>query len=222
MPGSATANLLQKSSLELAARAVLAFCLSLWISALLSPGLLEGLLHYYETIVYLLDDHYWTEFSLIHQISNDKMGGDLIVLGRAEVMKAFNVSAANTVYTLYPGNAFSCSTAIGTIMQPAVMLVGLLLGWPLASAKAVLARGVFGAMALALWLLVGIPVSLWIFFYDMPIRAFVPSEVLLSSIITRFLFNGGGLILGGLLAAAVLAAAARWTGDAAKSNDLPH
>ena len=66
MPGSATANLLQKSPLELALRAVLAFGLALWVSAQISPGILEGLRHYYETIVYQLDDRYWINFTLTY------------------------------------------------------------------------------------------------------------------------------------------------------------
>jgi hypothetical protein len=136
-------------------------------------------------------------------------------------MKAFNVSAAGKIFTLQAGHALTCSTAIGILMQPAIMLVGVLLAWPLNSAKAVLARGAFGAMALAFWLFVGIPLSLWIYFYDIPVRAFVPSEVLLSTIIGKFLLNGGGLVLGGLLAAGALAAGTRWAGDAAPP-DRPH
>lgn len=218
MPGSATANLLQKSPLELALRAVLAFGLALWLSALISPAVLEGLRHYYETIVYQLDDRYWINFTLTYQNGHNKLGSDLVLLGRAEVMKAFSVSAAGKVFTLQAGQALTCSTAIGILIQPAIMLVGVLLAWPLASAKAALGRGLFGAMALAFWLFVGVPLSLWIYFYDIPVRAFEPSEVLLSTIISKFLLNGGGLVIGGLLAAGVLAAGARWTGDVAKSD----
>jgi len=218
MPGSATANLLQKSPLELALRAVLAFGLALWLSALISPGILEGLRHYYETIVYQLDDRYWINFTLTYQNGHNKLGSDLVLLGRAEVMKAFSVSAAGKVFTLQAGQALTCSTAIGILVQPAIMLVGVLLAWPLASAKGALGRGLFGAMALAFWLFVGVPLSLWIYFYDIPVRAFEPSEVLLSTIISKFLLNGGGLVIGGLLAAGVLAAGARSNGDVAKSD----
>ena len=221
MPGSATANLLQKSPLELALRAVLAFGIALWLSALVGPGILEGLRHYYETIVYQLDDRYWINFTLTHQTGHNKPGSDLVLLGRAEVMKAFTVSAAGKVFTLLAGQALTCSTAIGILMQPVIMLVGVLLAWPLESVRAALGRGVFGAMALAFWLFVGIPLSLWIYFYDIPVRAFVPSEVLLSTIIGKFLLNGGGLVLGGLLAAGALAAGARW-GDDATQPDRTH
>jgi hypothetical protein len=211
MPGSATANLLHKSPLELAVRAGLAFGIALWLSALVGPAILEGLRHYYETIVYQLDDRYWVNFTLTYQNGHNKLGSDLVLLGRAEVMKAFTVSAAGKVFTLQAGQALSSSTAIGILMQPAIMLLGILLTWPLASVKEALARGAFSTMALAFWLFVGIPLSLWIYFYDIPIRAFVPSEVLLSTIIGKFLLNGGGLVLGGLLAAAALASARRWT-----------
>jgi hypothetical protein len=214
MPGSASANLLQKSPLELAIRASLAFGVAIWLSSLLAPGILESLRHYYETIVYQLDDRYWINFTLTHQTGHNKLGSDLVLLGRAEVMKAFPVFAAGKVFTLQAGQALTCSTAIGILMQPLIMLVGVLLGWPLASLKAALMRGVFGAMALASWLCVGIPLSLWIYFYDIPVRAFAPSTVLFSTIIGKFLLNGGGLVIGGLLAAGVLAASSRWAGGA--------
>jgi hypothetical protein len=206
MPGFATANLLQKSPLELAVRAVLAFGASIWLSAQLGPVLLKGLLHYYETIVYLLDDRYWIDFSLTHQTGHNKVGSDLVLLGRASVMNSFPVYAANQIFILQPGQALTSSTAIGVLMQPAIMLVGLILGWPVDSVKRAVMRGVFGAMALTFWLCVGIPLSLWIYFYDIPVRAFDPGAVLLSTIIGKFLVNGGGLVLGGLLAAGVLAA----------------
>jgi len=213
MPGSVTANLLQKPPLELAVRAVLAFGVALWLSSLIGPGLLEGLRHYYETIVYQLDNRFWINFTLTHQTGHNKLGSDLVMLGRAEVMQAFPVFAANQVFILQAGQALTCSTAIGILMQPAIMLFGVLLGWPFASVKAALMRGVAGAMALALWLCLGIPLSLWIYFNDIPVRVFAPGEVLLSTIIGKFLLNGGGLVLGGLLAAGVLALASRWAGE---------
>jgi hypothetical protein len=218
MPGSATANLLQKSPLELAIRAVLAFGIALWLSTLLGPGILESLRHYYETVVYQLDDRYWINFTLTHQTGHNRLGSDLVLLGRAEVMKAFTVSAAGKIFTLLAGQALTCSTAIGILMQPAIMLVGVLLAWPLDSAKAALGRAIWGVVALAFWLFVGIPLSLWIYFYDIPVRAFAPGEVLLSTIIGKFLLNGGGLVLGGLLAIGVLAAGARWAGDAVQPD----
>ena len=205
MPGSATADLLQKSSLELAVRVMLAFGIALGLSTWLGPHLLEPLLHYYETVVHMLDDRYWIDLALTYQTGHDTFGSDLAILGRAVVMKSLSISAGDIVIALTPGQALKSSTAIGILMQPAIMIVGLLLAWPLGSSKAIPIRAGLGVLMLGIWLFVEIPLSLWVYFQDIPIRAMAPTVIVLETIVSRFLLNGGSLVLGALMAGVALA-----------------
>lgn len=207
MPGSITANLLEKRPLELALRAVLAFGIALWLSVAFGPMLLDALLPLYERAVHLLDDHYRIDFALTRLTGHDKIGGDLVVLGHATVERTFMVFGAETRVMLVPGESLTCSTAIGVLMQPATVMLGVLLGWPARGAREVLIRWSLGLMLLALWLLLGIPVWLWISFQDIPIRAYAPDAFSVMTAIGKFLLNGGGVMLGASLGAGAIAAA---------------
>lgn len=206
MPGSATAGLLDRSPLELAVRAALGFGLALWLVTLSGPALLEGLLGYYRQAVERLDDHYRVEFSLGHQTGHDRIGGDLVMLGRAAVARTFMIFTGDQTVTLAPGQVLTCSTATGVLMQPAVMVLGLLLAWPLSCRAEAAPRAILGAAALALWLLAGIPLSWQVYFEQIPLRAFAPDRFAWATLVDKFLLNGGSVVVGVLLAAAVLAA----------------
>jgi len=209
MPGSITADLLEKRPLELAVRAVLAFGIALWLSVVLSPMLLDALLPFYEQLVHLLDDHYRIDFALTRLTGHNKIGGDLVVLGHAAVERTFMVFGADTTVTLVPGESLTSSTAIGVLMQPAIVMLGLVLGWPVRGTREVLMRGLLGLTLLALWVILGIPAWLWISFQDIPIRAYSPDAFSVMTAIGKFLLNGGGVVLGALLGAGAIAAAKR-------------
>jgi hypothetical protein len=211
MHGSVIASLLQTKPLELALRVALAFGIALWLFTRLGPALLEALLPWYEQAVHRLDDRYRIDLTLSHQTGHDKIGSDLVVLGRATVARTFVVFGADRPIILQPGSVLTCSTATGLLLQPAVMLLGLLLGWPTRSAGEALIRFASGSIMLAAWLLLGIPFSLWIYFHDIPIRAYAPDELAFLTIAGKFLLNGGSLVLGAMLAACALALAYRWT-----------
>jgi hypothetical protein len=159
------------------------------------------LLPFHEEVVHRLDDHYRIDFALSHRTGHDKIGSDLVVLGKATVIRTFVVFGAGKSIMLDAGSALTCSTATGVLMQPAIMILGLLLMWPARSSREMLLRGACGAMLLAVWLLLGIPLSQWIYFHDIPIRAYVSDEVSMVTAVGKSLLNGGGLILGALLAA---------------------
>jgi hypothetical protein len=214
MPGSITADVLAKRPLELAVRAVLAFGIALWLSIRLSPILFDALLPFYEHAVHLLDDHYRIDLALTHQTGHDKIGSDLVLLVRATVARTFMVFGADTTVTLDPGEVLKSSTAIGVFMQPAVMILGLSLGWPVRSGREAAIRSALGATMLALWLVLGIPLSLWISFQDIPIQAYAPNEIPFASLLDKFMLNGGAVILGALLAAVAIATGHRWTAGA--------
>lgn len=209
MPGSAIADVLHRSPLELIGRAAIGFGIALCLVDKLGAPMLEPLLHYYETIVHLLDDRYWIDFTLTHQTGHDRLGSDLAVLGQAAVMKAMVVTHGDVAVALRPGQGLKCSTAIGILLQPAVMIVGVLLAWPTASGKSIPMRLLVGTPTLATWLLGGIPLTLWIYFRDIPIRALAPTAILPETLVSKFLLNGGSLVLGALMAAGALTLATR-------------
>lgn len=213
MPGSATVSVLQRSPRDLAVRAVLAFGAALGLFAWLAPSLLEPLLRYYETVVYTLDDRYWIAFTLTHQTGHDKIGSDLVLLGRATVMRPMTVTAGDLVVNLQPGQTLKSSTAIGVLLQPAIMIAGLLLAWPLRTARALPERALLAVGLLGFWLGVGVPLTLRLYFQDIPIRAFAPNVIPFETLVGRFLLNGGGLVLGALLTAAGLALTAARIGS---------
>ena len=80
---------------------------------------------------------------------------------------------------LVPGQTLQSSTAIGIFMQPAVLILGLLLAWPVRSMREACVRGSVGAVLLALWLLAGIPLSLWILLPDCALAGVRGSRVVL-------------------------------------------
>jgi hypothetical protein len=226
MPGSAIADLLERRPLELAVRAVLAFGSAMWLVALLSPTVLSALLPYYEQFVQRLDDHYRVDFALSHRTGHDRIGSDLVVLGHAAVVRTYMIFAADKTIMLAPGQVLSSSTAIGVLMQPASVIIGMLLAWPLRSAVEAAPRLAFGAGALLLWQLLGIPLSLWVYFRDIPAQAFGVADVTWSMLLDRFLLNGGSVVVGALLAIAALAAGRhsaeiRADGRSGPANDLP-
>jgi hypothetical protein len=212
MPGSVTAQFRQTPPLELALRATLAFAIALWLAAEFAPALLAALLPFYEELVHLLDAHYRIEMSLTHLTGHDRIGSDLVVLTRATPEKEFIFFGGGTPFLMDPRNVLTSSSASGLLMQPAIVIFGLLLAWPLRSWREALLRGVFGSLLLMLWLLFGVPVSIWIYFQDIPLRVVTPNEVSFLTAVGKFLLNGGEIVLGALLAAAAIAAAG-WLSD---------
>lgn len=199
-----SADVLRTPPLELALRAVLAFGFALWIAIKFSPALLQGLMPYYEQVVHQLDDHYRIEFELTHRTGHGSVSSDLVILGTATVTRTFLIFGEGRTIPMYPGEALKCSTATGVFTAPAVMLIGLILGWPARSWRARLQRGLLGVLTLSTWGLVGIPMELWIYFHDIPLRAYSPNTVTFLTGVGKFLLNGGGVVLGALLAFGVI------------------
>lgn len=205
MPGSVTADVLARRPLELAIRATLGFACALWLSVRFGPPLLDGLRPFYEHALQLIDGHYRIDLALTHRTGHDTIGSDLVVLLQATVTRSFVVFGADTTVTLAPGEVLRSSTAIGILMQPVIVIVGTLLGWPLHGGREGAIRTVLGTAMLAFWLLFGITSSLWVFFRDIPIQAYAPNAVSWSTLADKFLLNGGGVLIGALLAAIALA-----------------
>lgn len=199
-----SADVLRTPPLELVLRAALAFGFALWCAIQLSPPLLQRLLPYYEQVVHQLDDHYRIDFELTHQTGRGAVSSDLVILGTATVTRTFLIFGRGRTIPMYPGEALKCSTATGVFTAPAVMLLGLVLGWPANSWSVRLRRSLLGLLTLAAWGLLGIPIELWIYFHDIPVRAYSPNTVTFLTGVGKFLLNGGGVALGALLAFSVI------------------
>jgi hypothetical protein len=211
MPGFAAVSVLQRSPGELALRAGLAFGVTLWLAAWLGPVALSPLLNYYETLVEALDDRFKIDFALTHQTGHDLLGADLAILGQATVRRPADLAIGGKEAALIPGQVLKCSTAVGLLMQPLIMVVGLLGGWPIASARAALRRLSLATLIVGAWLMAGVPLTLWLFFLDIPVRVFAPDAVTFETLSNRLITNGGGLFIGVVLAAAALAGEPRFS-----------
>lgn len=206
MPGSITAQILRKPPLELALRTTLSFGVALWLCAQAGAPVLERRLPFYQQVVHTLDDHYRIDLTLTRRDGHNLIGGDQVLLGHAAVTRPVVVLEEPRPVVLVPGQTLQSSTAIGIFMQPAVLLLGLLLAWPMRSVRETFVRGSVGVALLALWLLAGIPLSLWIYFRTVPLQAFAANELFFSVVAGKFLLNGGSAVLGAGLAACAIVA----------------
>jgi len=218
MSGSAFSDLLDRPTPELAARVLVAFGLALLLGTALGPSLLEALLPFHRHCLELFDDHYRVDLALTHLTGHDRIGGDLVVLATATVLRSFVAFGETARVVLLPGEALKCSTAVGLLMQPAVIVVGVLAAWPLRSAREAVLRWALGVVLLALWLAVGVPAWLWISLSDIPIRAVVPDELSILTALDKMLLDGGAVVLGALLGAAAVAAGRHPAGPRAISS----
>lgn len=217
MPGSASAPLFQARPLDLVFRATVAFGTAFWLTAWLGPVLLNGLLPFYAEVVHGLDDHYRIELAVTYLTGHDRIGSDLAVLVRATVTRTFMFLGADRAIPLAPGTVLKTSTAVGLLLQPATAIVGLALGWPLRGAREALVRGACAATLVALWLLLGVPASLWLYLEDIPIQVYAPHGVSVPMAVGKLLLNGGGVVLGALLGAGAVAAGRRANRNARSS-----
>ena len=209
MPASDSAGLLDTSPVELAARIVLAGGLAIWLALRAGPLLLELLIPYLEATVHWLDSRYRIDFTLTLRTGHEKIGSELVLLGKATVSRLFFIPVEGRILSMLPGQFLTSSTAIGVLMQPAVAIFALVLGWPARTRSEFATRALFGLLMLVLWLFVGLPCSLWLYFHDIPLRAMAPGDTTLATPLGKFLLNGGSVALGIALGALAVIAASR-------------
>lgn len=212
MPGSITAQVLRKKPIELAVRAGLSFGVALWLSTAVGARVVQTLLPSYEQFVHAIDDHYRVDLTLTRRDGHDVVGRDLVLLGHAVVTRPVVVLEDARPVILVPGQTLQSSTALGIFMQPAILIIGLLLGWPIRSVREACVRGGVGATLLACWLVLGVPTSLWIYFQTIPMQTFAPQTFSFAVVAGKFLLNGGSAILGAGLALCAIAASGRAAG----------
>jgi len=193
----------------MALRAALAGTLAVWLVLRGGPLLIETLVPYLGAAVQWMDARYTYTFELTYRTPQGGSGSELALLGRAAVARLFFIPIEEGIIPMRPGTLLTSSTAIGVLLQPAVMLIALLTGWPARSRREMMARALAGTAVLALWLLAGLPLTLWIYFRDIPLHAFAPHETTLATPIGKFLLNGGSVALGAALGCAAVRTSVR-------------
>jgi hypothetical protein len=211
MPVSDSARLIDTSPAELAARVVLSGGAAIWLALRGGPLLLELLIPYLEMAVQWLDSRYRIDFTLTFRTGHEKIGSELVLLGKATVTRLFFIPVEGRILPMQPGQFLTSSTAIGVLMQPAVAILALALGWPARTRVEYATRALFGLLMLVLWLFVGLPCSLWLYFHDIPLRALAPGDTTLATPLGKFLLNGGSVAVGLALGAVAIVAAVRQT-----------
>lgn len=222
MPACGSAGLVNTPPLELAARTALACGAAIWLAMRAGPLVLELLIPYLETVVQWLDSRYRIEFTITSRAGRNGMVSDLSLLGRATVTRLFFIPTPIAPIVMQSGTELTSATAIGVLLQPAVTVIALVLGFPANSLRAVSIRMVLGTVMIGLWLLAGLPVSLWLYFHDLPTNAFAPGENTLATPIGKFLLNGGSVALGVALGALAIAGGAILDASRPRSYWMPY
>lgn len=159
--------------------------------------LLLPLLH--GALVVVADDFEIRRFELVDERANASIGA-LAVLRRSLFLGGQAI--------VPDGNqAMVVGTTIGTVLQPVMVLLMLVLAWPAGRAELALRLLVAAALTLPL-LLLDTPLSLAAWLWDAQIKAYEPGRASLLVDWNVFL-NGGGRLALGLIAAALSIALAQ-------------
>jgi hypothetical protein len=196
---------MRPSTLEIGLRAALGFGISLWLGVAFGPKLLAALLPLHTAVLEMLNGNYRIELSLT------SAGADLVMYLRATVLRTTTITGGGAAVMLSPGTVLMNSTATGLLLQPAVMLGGLVIAWPASNPRDFLVRIGVGLAALGFCVLLAIPLYLCLCLLQLPILAFVPGEITVPMLIVKLMLNGGALIVGALMGAAVIVTATRFT-----------
>ena len=191
--------------IEFYARSLIAFGVSLGVTIVIGPSILELLHPFHQEVLSLSDHRYQFSLALTHQTGHDTNGPDLVLLVQAIVLKAIHPFGNNSTAVLHPGQLLKSSTAIGIFLQPVVVTVGALLAWPIRSSNEKKARIGLGMAMILAWLLLGIPALLWIYVEGIPAQVYEPDAISWVNWIGKLSLNGGASMLGGILATGTIA-----------------
>ncbi len=196
---------MRPSTLEIGLRAALGFGLFIWLGVAFGPKLLAALLPLHTAVLETLNSNYRIELSLT------SAGADMVMYLRATVLRTTTITGGGAAVMLSPGTVLMNSTATGLLLQPAIMLGGLVIAWPASGIRELLVRIGAGLAALGFCVLLAIPLYLCLCLLQLPVLAFAPGEVTLSMLFVKLMLNGGALIVGALMGAAVIITATRIT-----------
>ncbi len=189
--------------LELAVRLLLAGALLVWLAHRFGREATEALLPLVGRTLVWLDDHY-----RILALAVDSQGADTVIRLRVTLARPLLVGG-RVILTDARGWA-EVTTPVGHLLQPLLILSGILLAWPARRLREWPARLLLAAPVAALLVLLNTPFTLWGLLWDLHAHHYEPGRFSPLLAWLRLLDGGGRLLLGMLGAAAVIALAARF------------
>lgn len=200
MPGL-TGNAAPKP-LELALRLLLAGIPLVWLAHRFGREATEALLPAIGHALAWLDNHY-----RILALAVDSQGADTVIRLRVTLARPL-VVGGRVILSDARGWA-EVTTPVGHLLQPLLILAGILLAWPARRRREWPARLLLAAPVAALLVLLNTPFTLWAHLWDLHAHRYEPGRFSPLLAWVRLLDGGGRLLLGMLGAAAVVALASR-------------
>jgi hypothetical protein len=191
--------------LELALRLLLVGILLVWLAHRFGREATETLLPLVGRALVWLDDHY-----RILVLAVDSQGADTVIRLRVTLARPL-VVGGQLILTDARGWA-EVTTPVGHLLQPLLILSGVLLGWPARRWREWPARLLLVAPVAAVLVLLNTPFTLWAHLWDLHAHLYEPGRFSPLLAWVRLLDGGGRLLLGMLGAAAVVALASRISG----------
>jgi hypothetical protein len=182
---------------ELILRLALGFGLALWFAHRYGRELAEVLLPVIAATFSWLDDHY-----RLISLSIDTEGPDTVFRLRANLARPLVVG--DQLFQPHPLGWAEVTTSIGIMLEPVIVLIGLLPVWPVRHGWEWLFRLMLGIPMAGLLILVNIPFTLWAFLWNLHVQSFDPEMFSPLLIWVRFLGDGGRALLGLLGAVSIL------------------
>lgn len=183
-------------------RLLLAGVLLVWLAQRFGRETAQALLPLIGHALVWLDDHY-----RILALAVDSQGADTVVRLRVTLARPL-VVGGHLILTDARGWA-EVTTPVGHLLQPLLILSGILLAWPARCRREWPARLLLALPVAVALLLLNTPFTLWGLLWDLHAHVYEPGRFSPLLAWIRLLDGGGRLLLGMLGAAAVVALASR-------------
>lgn len=185
--------------LALALRCMVVYALLIWLGWRYAQPLAEAMLPLFRTFLEALDARLQiVDFSVGHIGGDRKPSPDLLF--RLEVTVIRPIVIGTNVLMPVKGGWLASSTTVGNALQSLILAIGLILAWPARQGIEYARRALIGLPLMLAMLMLDVPLTLWAYIWDAPLRHYDPQGF--SPLLTwaRFLTNGGRLMLGLLIA----------------------
>lgn len=201
MPGF-TATSAWPRPLEFGLRLMVVCAVLFWMTHRYGRAFVDLLLPLFRQTIAALDDHY-----TILSLATGMEGPDTVVRLRVNLARPIVIAGHLTMPD--PRGWLAVTTTIGTVLQPMLVALGLVLAYPAQRFYEWIARLPVVTVLLAAVLLLDTPFTLWAYLWDMHVQAFDPDAFSPLLLWQKFLVAGGRLALGLLVAVLTFWTAAR-------------
>ncbi|HUO43542.1 MAG TPA: hypothetical protein VMT94_01350 [Burkholderiales bacterium] len=202
MSGSTALSAAWPRPFELALRLTIAYALAVWLAYRYGRNCIDALLPALEYAVSLTNDVF-----RIVAMTTDSHGPDTVLRLRVELARPLTIGAQ--IWKPHAGGWMDCVTTLGLLQQPAIVMLGLTLAWPLPRPAAALWRALFTALALGVIVFVHTPFFLWASLWSTFVAVYDPRGFYLLCLWHDVLLNGGQLAIGLLAGIAIIRLADR-------------